>query len=106
MGFFGDMKSINKIYGLLNALEKDVVDYVGDAQSSTLIMRNRSYFENKERVIRNQLDELSFIAGNSSDTVQSATFEFMNNKGTLGQLIWGLKTLVDETSRRIRKVGK
>lgn len=105
MGIFGDMRSIKKIYDLLAVLEKELVNYVGNAQSTSFIRDNRAFLASQEAQINNNLYELMSIVDKSGDTVKCADFLFMEEKHRIGQIIFGITKLMEQTKAQIRCFG-
>lgn len=91
MGFFGDMRSINKIYGLLNEIEPLML-LIGEMAHSN--SSDRQLLIETANKIRIYLNELIRVNQNAGNTVQCADFQFMGGKYRIGYIITAISEVV------------
>lgn len=84
MGFFGNMRSINKVYRLLEEIEPLMAALSDMAQSNS---SDRQLMIALSRKIRILLNELISIAQNAGNTVKCADFQFMGGKYRIDYII-------------------
>jgi hypothetical protein len=99
MGFFGSMRSINKIYSLLNVLEQQLIK----VQDNTYSSRSYESFRQSVDAAISTINELSNLLQSSSSTVKMATFKFLDTNIPLAEILYVAHNFVSraEADRRL-----
>ena len=84
MGFFGNMRSINRIYALLREIEPLMVSLTEMSQHNTSDRQLTLALANKMCKLKNELTDVVRNAGN---TVRCADFQFMGGKYRIDDII-------------------
>ena len=91
MGFFGNMRSINKIYKLLEEIEPLLASLSDMAQSSS---QDRQLMVTLSGTIRVLLNELVSIVNDAGNTVKCADFQFMGGKYRIDYIIAAISEII------------
>lgn len=91
MGFFGNMKSINRIYGLLQEIEPLMASLAEISQSNSTDKQMAIALAGK---IRGYLNELISIVQDAGNTVKCADFQFMGRKYRIEYIIAAITEII------------
>lgn len=91
MGFFGNMRSINKIYRLLEDIEPLMATLLDMAQSNSSDRQLMVALSGKIRILLNELISITKDAGN---TVRCADFQFMGGKHRIDYIIAAISEII------------
>ncbi len=85
MGFFGDMRSIKKIYGRLNTIEP-----LYTALERNLSMGNIVEIKKLAILIDSELKQLTTEIANAPNSVKCANFQFLGRNSSLYIIVKGI----------------